>query len=659
MTHFLNKTSFGLGLAGLLLMAAGYGAIGQDKTLLVAPSLFALLLAMMLFSAGSIKRRISLPPATGLFVAYALYGTLMVPFSAIAVESPLAVLRIWGALGFYVVATNCIGPFRRARHLFTGLLLFLLVTAFYGLVAHFKAPESVLWVERWAIYEGRLASTYICPNHYAHLLQMLLPFCMVLVFIPQSGMFLRILSAYCFFSFLPPLFFTESRAGWLGTIAALGVTVCLVALRRSRKLFLLLIVLIPLLSGLFLAGAWTYSETFHRRMLPVVQFLQQQSADGVGSAPRDFRPQTWLDTIGMIREKPVFGYGPGTYGTVFTGFRQHFKGVGIRAVHPHNEYLEIIAEYGLVGFVLFAVAWIYGLVRLLRFALNTEHRHHAWITIAFVGAAAGTMVHSFFDFQMHIYPNLILFALLAGAAASLMMQSQKPAATEDKIRVRSLIASATALVLLLWGGKVLGSECCRAVGDQALEHRRDMVAERFYRRALALDQGNWRARLGMGKVWQERRYYTIDVKEKRELVVEELEWFERAYVVNPIKDEVRLGLARALIFSGNRERGLDVLRDLAQYRKFSDSAQWMLGSELRKAGLYEEALEVFQRARRLARTPSIDANIEWLRERLAEGSSMPQNEVHEPVAAPRAVDTGDFNDLLNSMILKKDGVETR
>lgn len=617
MTKALKTAAFWIPLVVLLLMVSLYGVVGKDKVPLLAPSTWTILLSTVLFCAAVIRSNVKIPTATGWFLAYAVYGAVLIPRSAIPGDSMQTLVKVWSALGFYVVATNSIGSFRRAKGLLGILLMFFLVTALYGLIIHFKAPDRVLWTERWFIYEGRLASTYICPNHYAHHLQMLLPFCLVLIFIAQAGIFLRILSAYCFVAFLPPLFFTESRAGWLGSIAAVAVCLCLMALRKSRKLFLMLMIVVPLLAALLLGGAWRFSETFQRRMQPVVEFIQQQSEEGVGSAPKDFRPQTWLDTLGMIKERPWLGYGPGTYGTTFTGFRQHFKSVRLRAVHPHNEYLEITADYGVIGFALFAVGWLWGLGRVLVFSLKTEQQHHALLAMAFVGTAAGTMVHSFFDFQMHVYPNLIMFALLAAIPASLLAGRQKRSPGKRTVKIRPVVCACLAVGWLLFGGKVLGADYLRSMADRSLEQKKEAVAEKYYRGALALDSGNWRACLGMGQILQDRRYDEIDRLRKKEMVVEELEWYERAHALNPVKDDIRLGLARAFIFSGQRERGLVVLRELSQYRKFSDSCQWILGSELRKAGLYEESLEVFLRARTLANTPSINRNISWLKERLA------------------------------------------
>ncbi|HSR87921.1 MAG TPA: tetratricopeptide repeat protein, partial [Pontiella sp.] len=65
-----------------------------------------------------------------------------------------------------------------------------------------------------------------------------------------------------------------------------------------------------------------------------------------------------------------------------------------------------------------------------------------------------------------------------------------------------------------------------------------------------------------------------------------------------------------------QDRGLELLREACRYRPFNDGYWWNLGVELRKAGRYAEALEVFRRAAEINRTPSTLMNIEWLLARL-------------------------------------------
>ncbi len=410
-----------------------YGVVGQDKTWVLAPLLVLNygLVTMALFKHAngrksevrgldtgrwSLSSDFRLPTSGLLWIIFVIYGIGFISKAAVPFESKLAMLLTGGAVGAYLAWGSELARFKDSRTVLGALILVVMLAALYGIVVHFKCPEQVLWAERYAVYEGRLMSTYICPNHFAHLMQMLLPFCLALLFIPQAGIYLKVLAGYSFLVFLPTLFLTESRAGWLGAIAATGVVVCLMALRKSKRLFLLLAILVPLSSVLLLLGAWQYSETFQRRMQPVVTFLQGQATEGIGSEARDFRPQTWMDTIDLIKDAPLHGHGAGNYRYTFPEHRKRFKGKRIVTGHPHNEYLELPADHGLVGFGLFALAWIYGLGWVLVGSLKAEKTRHAYLGFAFLGAAAGTMVHSFFDFQMHEYPNALVFAFLAAVA---------------------------------------------------------------------------------------------------------------------------------------------------------------------------------------------------------------------------------------------------
>ena len=133
---------------------------------------------------------------------------------------------------------------------------------------------------------------------------MLLPFLVVWLFLSKIRISLRGLAAYAFIAFLPSLFLTESRAGWLGSLTVIGVLGLLLAWQRSKKLFSVMLIIIPLIGSSLLLAGYFYSETFQRRMDPVVDFLTTQKNNGIGSEARDFRPQTWADTVEMIQCKP-------------------------------------------------------------------------------------------------------------------------------------------------------------------------------------------------------------------------------------------------------------------------------------------------------------------------------------------------------------------
>jgi len=636
-------------LAGILVAiplvaALFYGVVGADKFLLVSPLAilgYACLAAWMSKMAFSRNLVSVAPPGFFLFLLFIAYGAAIGAASAISYEAKLRMLLIGLFVGAYYLCGNSLALFRRSRVVLGWLMFFSLLACLYGLVNHFRNPEMVLWVERYALYPGRLASTYICPNHFAHLLQMLLPFCLVFILIPRAGLLLRILAGYCIIVYLPTIYFTESRAGMLGSIAAMGVTACLLALRKSKKLFLLLIVVVPLFSTILLVGAWHYSEMFKRRMTPVVAFMEGQVKDGVGSEARDFRPQTWMDTVDMIKEKPMTGFGPASYRYLFPEYRKRCN-VPVITGHPHNEYLEIASEYGLVGFGLFALAWCYGLLRLLVFSLKTPSQHHAFMAMAFLGTAAGTMLHSFFDFQMHVFQNALVFSLLAAIAAGpicgrrqeALMKQDNAASAGWLMRPARIALAAVALAGLLLTLQLFSSAFIRAAADRLAEGRKTEMAKRYYRWAIKIDSSNWRAYKGIGAVYFKERYYTLDRDEKHRLAELERDFVAAGYLHNPHDAGLVFDFGTATVFLGDTEAGIGLLEKAARLRPFTAVYWWRLGIEQRWAERYEEALESFRYAHSLKKTPLTRKNIQWLEHQMAakpapEATSKP---TPEPVA---------------------------
>jgi len=290
--------------------------------------------------------------------------------------------------------------------------------------------------------------------------------------------------------------------------------------------------------------------------------------------------------------------------------------VRIISGHPHNEYLEVAAEYGLIGFGLLALAWLYGLIKLFVFSLKTPNQHHAFMAMAFLGTAAGTMLHSFFDFQMHVHPNAMVFAFLAAVAAGPMFHMTNRRPGEFVSRGSCLVLAILYLAGTAFCLPVMSSAAIRALGNVKAAQKKETQAEKCYHLAIRLDKANWRAYFGLGELWFIKRHYTIDPEEKREFAQQERAWYEKAYALNARDPRVMFGLGRVLIFTGDKERGIEILKKLADYKRFNDYYQWYLGVELRRAGRYEEALAAFKRAKELKNTPSVRRNIEWLEIRM-------------------------------------------
>ena len=131
---------------------------------------------------------------------------------------------------------------------------------------------------------------------------------------------------------------TQSRAGLQGLVASLATMVLLVMLRKSKRLFYVSLLVVPLLGAGAIGGLWAGSTMFRGRMQPVVDGVMHCVAgDWEKAASCDSRPQLWVDSMAMIREHPLVGVGPGSYGQTYPDYRQRVLANWIEMVHPHNE----------------------------------------------------------------------------------------------------------------------------------------------------------------------------------------------------------------------------------------------------------------------------------------------------------------------------------
>ena len=619
----------------ILLSILFYGVVGKDKTWILAPCIMInhLFIFIWLLKNFFKNKKLSfndnntnflLTKDLILWFIFLIFSIILYFSSSIQFESKKEVFYLSAVLGGYYFWRNSLSKFKYKTTFLGIFLTIIMLLALYGIVIHFKYPDTILWTTRYTDhYLGRLCSTYICPNHFAHLLQMLLPFCICYLFIPKGSFYLKCICIYSFIVFLFALFLTESRAGWLGAIASISVILCAFSLLKSKRLFFSILLVIPILISLIFIFSWNYSETFQRRMMPVVTYLQDQNIGSKGSDSKDFRPQTWNDTINMISDKPLMGFGPGTYEYTFQKYRESFLGERIITGHPHNEYLELIADYGIIGFILFSLSWIYTLFLLVKSSIHHKKLKYKFMSIASLGMMIGTMIHSFFDFQMHIFPNAATFSFLLALGFK-----DSEANIISKInfnRKAFLIFVLGSLMMLILCIQLNVSSLFLSLSKNYYSNNAssNALARKYALISFNVDNGNWESIKNVGFHYSNIRYYSLFEKEKLINAQNELEYFKSAQKLNPYDAEIYVGLAKPLIFLGKYynksmmiDHGIENLRIACSFKKYNNIYSWLLASELRKNNNFEESLKIFKGMKKSDLKSSIDANINWLENKL-------------------------------------------
>lgn len=122
----------------------------------------------------------------------------------------------------------------------------------------------------------------------------------------------------------------------------------------------------------------------------------------------------WSVAIKIFLDNPILGAGLDAFGVAFT---KHDTWHGIfRVEQAHNEYLQILAETGIVGFACIAV-FIYLLIKKGRSTVaNASSGFRQNAAIGALAGCIGILVHSFVDFPLRTPSNGFFFLLLVAIA---------------------------------------------------------------------------------------------------------------------------------------------------------------------------------------------------------------------------------------------------
>jgi O-antigen ligase len=143
------------------------------------------------------------------------------------------------------------------------------------------------------------------------------------------------------------LFFGTGRTGYL---AIVGVTLCWAVLRGGLRYTAVAAMALAVL----LASAYAFSPTFHGRMM---KGWNELNATGPlkGETSIGVRVVFAKNALALIAERPVFGHGLGSFKSVYAKYVDA-RYTGYDALHagdPHNQYLYIVFEQGLIGLAVF------------------------------------------------------------------------------------------------------------------------------------------------------------------------------------------------------------------------------------------------------------------------------------------------------------------
>ena len=469
---------FTLITVGVLVIPFIFSSSTIDPVLLprfVALSVLTFVLILMVSIQASKSRRsidlgIVYRVITPVITCYLIISVLSLSKAINLTEGIFECLKIFLSFAFLYVATLIIGEKKESvlvlakSVIVTAMILSIIGICQYYQLAFTSIPGNCL-----------AYSTMANKNLFASALFLTLPFVLFGAF--QFAGCWRILSLASFALISFCIAVTETRTVW-GAMAFSGIITTLLAVECHRRFkasdargclsakrsLHVLVVLVCMISLARLSNH-SYARKISRAAPPSHHHSQDLISPSRTSIlsfnSLNERLLLWDKSLNMIEDNPLTGVGLGQWKLVLPHYGKIEKLIvsdeGLNEVlfqRPHNDYLWVLAEVGLLGFVCYLSFFLILICYTIRIIFKSEERDSRVFSMLILFGILGYMVLAFFTFPKERIFHNILLMLITACVFSLYNQTFP---VHKKVTGSQITALNIPLLMLLTSCVIFGS----------------------------------------------------------------------------------------------------------------------------------------------------------------------------------------------------------
>ncbi len=242
----------------------------------------------------------------------------------------------YAMLGF--VATQSLVRSSQARRIAAILAVYGFALAAFALIQGVAPNGKIFWM-RQPRMGGWIYGSYVNHNHYAGLMELLIPIPLIIAVSHFAEEKQRVAAGIAAAIMVGTVFLSGSRGGMLGILVEL-IVFGVVVFRKQRGIR---IALAAAAFAIFVVGllTWLGGKEVSSRVASISTEARSEISGGM-------RLSIDRDGFQMFRHKPVLGWGLGTFPVVYPQFRSFYTNFFVN--EAHNDYLQLLAETGLCGF---------------------------------------------------------------------------------------------------------------------------------------------------------------------------------------------------------------------------------------------------------------------------------------------------------------------
>ncbi|HKP67846.1 MAG TPA: O-antigen ligase family protein [Pyrinomonadaceae bacterium] len=296
----------------------------------------------------------------------------------------------------FAVALVLVDSASRIRKLALLITVFGFVFAFFAILQLVLSPLKI-----YGIYEATSPfGSFVNRHNYAAYMEMSISLPLGLLFVGAVNKDKRLLYITAVALMGVSLLLSLSRGGLISFLASVVFLVILTTgtERKSRlvlRLALAALLFVGIVGGAILVGG----ETSLTRVAET-------------AASKDLttgRSNIWSVTLKVITSNLPFGAGLGAFGVAYT---PHDTMSGLERVEQsHNDYLQVLADAGIVGLAIGAF-FLFLIFVLGREAMRVRNPYRRGIALGALSGIFAILVHSIFDFVLHVTAVSVLFLML-------------------------------------------------------------------------------------------------------------------------------------------------------------------------------------------------------------------------------------------------------
>jgi O-antigen ligase len=588
-----------------LVLFSSVGFLGGVNPVFATPSVALLVIVSGVWVVGNAQDKkqtwswTALDIAVGLFLTY-VGGRYLASQLEYEARNELILITCCG-LAYFISAKSFCSKKHRSLFVFF-LMVFALFQSGFGVWQSFTKSDFIFHWERPELYNGRGSGTFVCPNHLAGFLEMSLGLIAARAAIVgresssiERSVLVKVFNIYVVVMLATGLLSTLSRAGWFS--ASVGMAALIMCGRWKWRQAAARVGVVFAVGLCAVAVLWSVE--------PIRNYLFRSLAFGGGGQQMSLRDPTiggrtmmWSGTMNIIRENPIIGSGMGSWQWIY----QKYKDYRILSSpeYAHNDYLNLAADYGCIGVVLmvFVIACFFH--QASKIAGSTTSSEDRAFAIGAMVSVVSILVHSWFDFNLHIFGNALFLAVILGATSAIEATSSvsRPAG----LLGRRLVGAALIVICGLLANSFIPT--LRAFrltnfGDIAKADLDYDEALSLYSRAALIDPNYPRPLINIGHIYRDQakwRVGKVKQRERTELVQKAVESYDKALTLNPYLSDVWVSKGRVLELLGHDEPVLRSFLKAIEIAPVSAYAHFVLGQFYRERGDDQKALEYFEKA---------------------------------------------------------------